>query len=59
MQEHVDADNASVPAASAGGDTSQQPEIVFTAATVPAVAKLGHHGGKRGTRSEESRIARR
>ena len=31
----------------------------FPAATVPAAAKLGHRRGKRGTRSEESRIARR
>ena len=32
----------------------------FPAATVPAVAKLGHRrGGKRGTRSEETRNARR
>ena len=32
----------------------------FPAATVPAVVKLGHrHGGKRGTRSEERRNARK
>ena len=31
----------------------------FPAATVPAAAKLGHRRGKRGTRSKESRIARR
>ena len=31
----------------------------FPAATVPAAAKLGYRRGKRGTRGEESRIARR
>ena len=31
----------------------------FPAATAPAAAELGHRRGKRGTRSEERRIARR
>ena len=58
MRELVDADSASVPAASTGGDAPQQREIA-SRGTVPAAAKLGHRRGKRGTRSEESKNARR
>ena len=53
MRKRVDADSTSVPAASTGGDASQQREIVSYG------NRLGHRRGKRGTRSEESRNARR
>ena len=59
MRQLVDADSASLPTASTGGDEPQQSEIV-SPATGPAVAKLGHRRrGKRGTRSEERMNVRR
>ena len=56
MRELVDADSASVPAASI---VVMHPNNAksFPAATVLAAAKLGHRRGKRGIRSEENRNA--
>ena len=58
MRELVDADSASLPTASTGGDAPQQSEIVSRSNF--ACGSLGHRRrGKRGTRSEERRNARR
>ena len=59
MRELVGADSTSLPIASTGGDAPNKAKS-FPAATVTAVAKLGHRRrGKCGTRSEERRNARR
>ena len=59
MRELVDADSASLPTASTGGMNPNKAKS-FPAASVPAVAKLGHRRrGKRRTRSEERRNTRR
>ena len=53
MRELVDADSASLPTASTGGDAPQQSEIVFRG------NRAHRPHGKRGARGEESRNGQR